>query len=109
MPLLPTDFDPRFQISAPADQWSLRRLQSDLEIAITGTARIAAWSLRLPRIAVSVTKRAGTATSTQEAALDTILIDSDNESVELTFRGAVAMPQKRDAIDELRITDRWGA
>ena len=108
MPLLPADFDPRFQISAPADQWSVRRLTSDVEIAITGTARVASWSLRLPRIGVSVTKRAGSTTSTHEAALDTFLIDADEESVELTFRAAVDMPKKRDAIDELRITDRWG-
>lgn len=109
MPLLPVDFDPRFHVSAPPDQWSPRRLGSDVEIDVAGTSLVPGWTFRLPRIAVTATTRATDGTETREAALDTILIDADELIVELTFRAALPMPAKRDAVEELRLVERWGA
>ena len=85
-PLLPHDFDMRFNQSAPQDQW-LRGIVGGESIKVLGMTADGVLGFRLPRgtlrLALHYRKRSVETTM----PLDCVLIDCERRQLELTWRG----------------------
>lgn len=103
MPLLPDDFDPRFHISVPYDQWSPSPLRGDEPVEIAGATPEGLWRFQLPRIHPSFVVYMGGQRQDLRTYLDTIVIDADARRVELCWRAVFAMPRKYEMVDEVHI------
>jgi hypothetical protein len=106
MPLLPRDFDPRFHVSAPDDQWSPSPLRSDEPLEVDGATAEGVLRARLPRVAVGVSSRVSGAVTDHRCPLGRVLVDGDKRRVELTFRASVPIPDKLERLDDIRIVDK---
>jgi hypothetical protein len=85
-PLPPADFDPRYNSCAPDDQWLADPLDGDEVVEVLGPRP--AWRLRLPRYAPTFTAVAADEPLVLATHLDTLLIDLDQGTVELTWRAS---------------------
>lgn len=103
MPLLPRDFDPRFNVCVPHDQWSVTPLLGDEPIEVIGATDDGTWRVQLPRDAPSFTSLSNGGRVTHPTHLDTVVIDADARTVELTWRASIAMPAKPELAGEIRI------
>lgn len=106
MPLLPDDFDTRFHVTAPLDQWSATPLRSDEMVEIIGATPEGTWRFQLPRISPGFSSFVGTTRSEHRTHLDTLLIDADKRQVELTWRAAVPLPRKYEMLESVRIFEK---
>ncbi len=106
MPLLPDDFDPRFHVSVPPDQWSAAPLRGDEPVEIRGATLEGEWRFRLPRVTPGFSSIAFGKRTEHRTHLDTILIDADAGRVELTFRVAVPLPRKWELVDRILIFEK---
>lgn len=106
MPLLPFDFDPRFHVSAPPDQWSETPLRSDTRIEVLGATDAGHWSFQLPRLSPGFSSYVRGVRSDHHTHLDTILLDADLQQVELTFRAAIPIPPKLEMFDAIQIVEK---
>lgn len=106
MPLLPDDFDNRFHVSVPPDQWSSTPLRGDEPIEVKGATPEGRWTLGLPRIHLGVTSFALGQRSEHRTHLDTVLIDADEMRVELTWRAAVPLPRKYEMLEWVQIVQK---
>ena len=104
MPLLPTDFDARFYVCVPHDQWSPSPLFADEPIEVTGATEDGVWRVRLPRDAPSFSSIVEGVRRTHATHLDTVLIDARARRVELNWRVSIPAPPKLELIHEVRIT-----
>jgi hypothetical protein len=104
MPLLPRDFDPRFYVCTPADQWSPAPLAGNESVEVIGATEDASWRFRLPGEAPTFTSVADQARHAHPTHLDTILIDADDRTVELVWRASIPIPKKLEQLDEVRVT-----
>jgi hypothetical protein len=103
MPLLPLDFDPRFNVCVPHDQWSPTPLAGDEPIEIAGATEDGMWRVQLPREAPAFSSIIAGVRRTHATHLDTVLIDARERRVELTWRVSILTPPKLEMIDEVRI------
>lgn len=103
MPLLPLDFDPRFNVSVPPDQWSPTPLAGDEPIELVGATDDHGWTIALPRETLAFSSRADGVRREHPTHLDTIVLDARERRVELTWRATVPVPTKLERIDEIRI------
>lgn len=103
MPLLPDDFDQRFHVSVPEDQWSPAPLRSDEPVEITGATPEGSWRFQLPRVTPGFSSFVGTKRTEHRTHLDTFLIDADRRQVELTWRAIVPLPRKYEMLESVRI------
>lgn len=99
MPLLPDDFDDRFHVCVPEDQWSPAPLRGDEPIEITGATPGGQWAFALPRVHLGFTSFALGIRAEHRAHLDTVLIDADAMRVELTWRAAIPLPRKYEMLE----------
>jgi len=106
MPLPPDDFDPRFNVTAPADQWSRLPLRGDEMAVVTGATPEGLWRIQLPRLAPGFSAVISGRRSEHRTHLDTILIDADKKTIEMTYRAAIPMPRKYELIERLIIVER---
>ena len=106
MPLLPADFDPRFHICVPPDQWSPAPLRGDEPIEVVNATETGVWKVQLPRIVPGFSSFCGGVRREHRTHLDTILLDADSLRVELTWRGAVPMPRKREMLEQVVILEK---
>lgn len=106
MPLLPADFDDRFNICVPLDQWSELPLRSDEPIEVTGATPEGLWRVQLPRIAPGFSSIIQGTRQEHRTHLDTILVDADGRNVELTWRAAVPLPRKLEMVDNLLVFEK---
>lgn len=106
MPLPPDDFDPRFHVAVPPDQWSLAPLRGDELCEIHGATPAEVWRFQLPRIAPGFSSIVGGRTQEHRTHLDTILIDADAGRVELTWRAAVPLPRKYQMLERVRMVEK---
>ncbi|MBI2388449.1 MAG: DUF2169 domain-containing protein [Deltaproteobacteria bacterium] len=74
MPLLPDDFDPRFHVAVPADQWAHAPLRGDASAEIIGATPAGAWRFRLPRKSPGLSSFARGQRSEHRTHPDTIFI-----------------------------------
>jgi len=109
MPLLPADFDPRFNVCMPPDQWSPLPLTGAEPIELTGATEDGHWLVHLPRETLVFSSRIGRERNTLPTHLDTILIDARERRIELTWRASLLAPNKLELVDELRIEGRTAA
>lgn len=104
-PLAPLDMNPRFFCSAPPDLWSATPLRGDEVIDLLGVTEEGLLRFQPPFYAPVFTcdVRGAARGRPCPTHLDTLLIDADRRRVELTFRAAVAVPRKIQAIDRILI------
>lgn len=103
MPLLPDDFDPRFHIAVPHDQWSPVPLRGDEPIEVLGATPEGAWRFQLPRIAPGFVSWVGGARRDHRTHLDTIVVDADERIVELFWRASFVLPRKYQMLDHAAV------
>lgn len=106
MPLLPADFDSRFHVCVPEDQWSPRPLRGDEPFEVLGTTPDGLWRFVLPRKAVGFSSVVLGKRTEHRTYLDTVLIDADSKRVELTYRAAIAAPRKLEMLDRILIFEK---
>ena len=103
MPLLPADFDPRFNVCVPHDQWSATPLAGDEPIEIIHATEDGIWRVQLPREAPAFSSIIAGERRTHPTHLDTIVVDAREKRLELTWRVSIPTPPKLEMIDEVRI------
>lgn len=106
MPLLPDDFDPRFDVSVPHDQWSPAPLRGDEPIEVLGATPEGAWRFTLPRMSPGFASFVNDRRADHPTHLDTILVDADLGRVELTFRAAVPLPRKYEMLEAVWMVEK---
>lgn len=106
MPLLPDDFDARFHVSVPPDQWSPTPLRGDEPIEIRGATPEGLWRFRLPRISPGVSAFSGGRRQEHRAQLDTIVIDADARRVELSWHAAIPLPRKYEMLERVVLFEK---
>ena len=106
MPLLPADFDTRFHVCVPQDQWSEVPLRGDEPIEILGATPEGAWRFQLPRIAPGFSSFLRGQRAEHRTHLDTILIDADARRVELTWRAAIPLPRKYEMLERVLVFEK---
>jgi hypothetical protein len=106
MPLLPADFDERFHVCVPPDQWSLHPLRGDETIELHNVTEDGLLRVELPRIAPGFSSVSSGVRSHHRTHLDTILVDADLMRVELTWRAAVRIPRKREMLQKIVVLEK---
>lgn len=106
MPLLPLDFDARFNVCVPPDQWSEVPLLGDEPIELTGATEDQYWRIDLPRESLAFTSRSGGVRSEHRTHLDTVVIDARRRVIERTWRATIPVPGKLEKLDEIRVEAR---
>jgi len=106
MPLPPEDFDERYHVSVPPDQWSPTPLRGDEPFEITGATPEGRWAFQLPRIALGVSSVIANQRAEHRSQLDMILIDADSGRIELSFRAVVRLPRKFEMLDKLVVVEK---
>lgn len=106
MPLLPDDFDARFNVCVPPEQWSRVPLRGDEPCEILGATPEGAWRFQLPRFAPGFSSSSRGRVQDHRTTLDTILIDADAMRVELTWRAAIPLPPKLEMIEHVRVIEK---
>ncbi|WP_437483315.1 DUF2169 domain-containing protein [Sorangium sp. So ce1014] len=106
MPLLPEDFDPRFHVCVPHDQWSPTPLRGDEPCEIHGATPEGAWRFELPRLVPGFSSSIEGRVQDHRTHLDTVLIDAGAQRVELTWRAAVPLPRKYEMLERVRLIEK---
>jgi len=106
MPILPLDFDPRFNVSVPHDQWSPSPLRGDEPVEVLNATPAGRWRFTLPRRAPGFATFIGDQRRDHATHLDTLLIDADLGRVELTFRATAPMPRKYEMLSDVWLTEK---
>jgi hypothetical protein len=106
MPLLPDDFDARFHVCVPHDQWSPTPLRGDEPIDVRGATPEGVWRFSLPRIAPGFSSVTDGRRVEHRTHLDTVLIDADELRVELTWRAAVPLPPKYQRLERVLLFEK---
>jgi hypothetical protein len=102
-PLRPRDFDPRFNCSAPDDQWLAAPLSGGEPVEALGLAG-GPMRFLVPRWAPVFESRMGDAVTAHPSHLDTLLVRADTRTIELSWRVAVPLPRKIERLAWVRIT-----
>jgi hypothetical protein len=106
MPLLPPDFDSRYHVCVPPDQWSEMPLRGDEPVEVLGATPEGAWRFQLPRIVPGFSSFMGGRRAEHRTHLDTILIDADARTVELTWRAAIPLPRKYEMLERVLVFEK---
>jgi hypothetical protein len=106
MPLLPADFDARFHVAVPHDQWVPAGILSDTPVEVLGATPDRAWYFQLPRLAPGFSSSIRGSWVHPPTHLDRLLVDADTRRIELTYRAAIPAPSKLELIDQVRIVEK---
>jgi len=106
MPLLPDDFDPRFHVAVPPNQWSPTPLRGDEPFEIQGATPEGLWRFQLPRISPGFSSFVGSKRAEHRTHLDCIFIDADAGRVELYWRAAILLPRKYQMLEAVTIFEK---
>jgi hypothetical protein len=106
MPLPPDDFDTRFNVSVPHDQWSEAPLRGDEPVEVLGAREEGPWRFQLPRVALGFSSTILGRDDQHRAHLDTVLVDADAGRVELTWRTRIPMPRKYEMVEDVRVFEK---
>jgi hypothetical protein len=107
-PLLPDDFDPRYHVSVPHDQWSTTPLHVDEPIEIENATEDGIFRAQMPRITPRFFATVEGNRKEYATHLDTLLVDTDKRTVEATFRVSIPIPRKLQLIEEIEIEEGGG-
>lgn len=109
MPLLPSDFSPRYHNAAPPDQILDPAIRPGEEVAVLGMREGGLLRFALPRLGVVVFgKRADGATLTVRPHVDTLLVEPGRGRVEVTLRAAFPAGRGPTTLREIRIDEDKG-
>lgn len=106
MPLLPDDFDDRYNVGPAADQWSQAPLRGTEPFEIVGATPEGTWAFQLPRLAPGFASVIQGTRVEHRTHLDGILIDADLRRVELLFRAAVPLPRKYEMLEHVLVFEK---
>lgn len=93
-PHLPEDFDVRFFHTAPADQVVDGYLDGDEIVEVEGTLPNGHLSFRLPRLEMTVGYLIGQTSHTEQTQLDTVIIDTDEQRLQMVWRSSISCDKK---------------
>ena len=100
-PLRPFDFDLRHHVTAPPELWSETPLEGDEPVDVLGATPEGLWRFRLPHYAPVFHAIERGESRVCPTHLDTLLIDTDTRTVELTWRVAVPLPRKTEHLQSI--------
>jgi hypothetical protein len=103
MPLLPADFDARFHVCVPPDQWSAQPLWPNEPIEVLGGTEDGAFRVALPSDAPKFSSLFEGKRREHPTHLDLVVIDTRERRIELTWRVAIPLPLKLEMLAEVRI------
>ncbi len=106
MPLLPDDFDARFHVAVPHDQWSPKPLRGDEPIEVLGATPEGKWRFQLPRVCPGFSSFTREGRHEHRTHLDSIVIDADAGTVELSWRAQVPMPRKLQMLEQIVLFEK---
>lgn len=106
MPLLPVDFDNRYHVCVPEDQWSPAPLRGDEPIEVLGVTPEGLFSCQLPRKAPGFSSLLLGKRQEHRTHLDTVLVNSVERKVELTWRAAIPMPKKLEMLERILVFEK---
>lgn len=106
MPLLPDDFDDRYNIGPAPDQWSELPLRGTEPFELVGVTPEGTWAFQLPRVAPGFASLIQGLRSEHRTHLDGILIDADRRRVELVFRAAIPLPRKYEMLEHVLVFEK---
>lgn len=102
-PVRPRDFDPRHHCWSVPELYSAAPLLGDEVIEVGGVLAEGLWRFQLPRYAVRFESRVDGRDTAHETHLDSVLLDADRRSVELSFRVAIPLPRKWERVERIRV------
>lgn len=105
MPLLPADFDDRFNQVAPPPLIAPRPLRGGEPVQVVGMSAAGALQFVLPRVEFFVGARVGQSMTEHSSQLDTVLLLPNQAQLDLTWRALV--PFRRGArIDHVQVHEK---
>jgi hypothetical protein len=109
MPLLPDDFDPRFNQTAPPDQILGGFLKGGERVRVTGVSDQGELAFTVPRERPTAVVRLGAERLEPELVCDTLVIDADRAVFTLVWRGTVAVHGRLDELEWVKVEHPLGA
>jgi hypothetical protein len=100
--LLPSDFDSRYNQSAPQDQQT-EDLQGGEVVTLTGLCPEGVAQFYIPRMHVVIKYFYQRETVANMLRLDTVLIEPDKSSVTFTWRAAMITKRRRGMLREILV------
>jgi hypothetical protein len=108
-PLLPDDFDDRFHRAAHPDLAAPHHFRGGEPVIVTGASEDGEIRFDVPARAIAIAVRMKGEDHVHAAALDTILIEPDEQRVVLSWRVTFRCPRKFLYIDRITVTDGGSA
>ncbi len=103
-PYLPSDFDARYFMSAPEDQWVPRFRVGDV-IRCTHMASKPVVEFRIPIVAIAIRFEFANRRVDTTATLDTVIVEPDRARAMLTFRAKQPLGKKPNLLRQVRVGD----
>ena len=103
MPLLPDDYDPRFGMSAPADQQSPEPFVGGERIGVTNMTPEGTLLFELPRLDLRLSTEVRGRTQDHGAHMTSVVIEPDLRRVSVTWQSALRVPAPD--VDFVSVTD----
>lgn len=94
MPLLPLDFDPRFNQCAPSDQITPAPLKGGERVEVAGMHEEGPFAFELPKLRFFVGLQTADRLSEHSPQLDTVLLEPNARAATLTWRSVVKLPRR---------------
>ena len=105
-PLLPTDYDPRFALCAPADQQTPSPLVGGEKIELTNLTPDGAWTVELPRLALRFSTAFGRRVVEHAGQLASVLIDCNRGAVDMVWISSLAVSARiADYLDQTTVQE----
>ncbi len=106
MPLLPADYDARFEQCAPPGMVVDGYLRGGEPVLVQNMCAEGPLSFELPRLHFFAGAKVRGRLVETPAALDTVLVLPNARRVELTWRAAIAMPRRAHEIEALQVHEK---
>jgi hypothetical protein len=107
MPLLPDDFNPLFHHAAPHDQILPGPLLGGETLSVTGVRPGGGgYQLALPHVDLEVVVRIGRDRLVPPVRIDTLILDTDAETLSLVSRASVSVHMRLHRLEWIKIQDR---
>ncbi len=106
LPLLPADFDDRFNQAAPPCLVTPKHLRGGELVQVHNMCANGPLQFELPRLHFFVGARHRRHIVEHRAVLDTVLLEPNSRELEMTWRAAVRMPKRASDILELSVHEK---
>ncbi|HJL19806.1 MAG TPA: DUF2169 domain-containing protein [Sandaracinaceae bacterium LLY-WYZ-13_1] len=106
MPLLPLDFDPRFNQCAPPDLVAPAPLRGGEPVEVMGMHAEGPFAFALPRLRFFVGLQTADRLTEHPPQLDTVLLEPDERAVTLTWRSVVKLPRSQSRMRFVQVHEK---